>query len=211
MKTHNSRFCILFSIITGSHATSVSWFLMRPVFVYCVEHWYALSKCAASSPMYVRLCRYLINYCNYVYFFELQFTSINSQIRLCLETGWWHKSITPESLLLQGSLSKTFEYFLPYISSQDSSRLDAEDLHTSKEGTSFFFLPCLEPIQHPIQWVSSNPVPGVMMLECKDKLETWLRMGKALPTFVYDVFAFYLQATEPKFYESTPSEKNISA
>lgn len=98
MKMHNSRFCILFSIITGSHATSVSWFLMRPVFVYYVEHWFALSKCAASSPMCVRLCRYLINYCNDVYFFGLQFTSVNSQIGLCLETGWWHhKSITPYS------------------------------------------------------------------------------------------------------------------
>jgi len=80
MKTHNSRFCILFSIITGSRATSVSWFLMRPVFAYCVEHWYALSKFAASSPMCVRLCRYLINCCNDDYFFGFSFTSVNSQI-----------------------------------------------------------------------------------------------------------------------------------
>ena len=151
-----------------------------------------------------------ILYCNDVYYFGLQFTLISSQIGFCLETGWWHhKSITPESLPLQGSLSKTFEHFLPYVPSQDSSQLDAEDSHSSKEGTSFFFLPCLEPIQHPIQCIPSNPVPGVMMLDCKDKLEIWLRMGKAVSVFVYDVFTFCIQATCPKFYESAPSEKSI--
>ena len=49
-----------------------------------------------------------------------------------------------------------------------------------------------------------------MMLECKDKLEMWLRMGKPVPTLVFDVFTFYLQATGLKFYESVQSEKNIS-
>lgn len=33
----------------------------------------------------------------------------------------------------------------------------------------------------------------------------WLRMGKAVPVFVYDVFTFYVQATGPKFYESAKS------
>jgi len=32
------------------------------------------------------------------------------------------------------------------------------------------------------------------MLECKDQLEAWLRMGNAVPTFVYDVFTVCLQA-----------------
>jgi hypothetical protein len=58
-----------------------------------------------------------------------------------------------------------------------------------------------------MQWVANNPVPGVMLLECKDKLEIWLRMGKAVPAFVYDFFTFCLQATGPKFYESAQSEK----
>jgi len=99
---------------------------------------------------------------------------------------------------------------LPYVSSQDSSQLDAKGSHSSKEGTLFFSLPRLEPIQHPIQWVPNNPFPGVVTLEGKDKLETWLRMGKAVPMFVYDVFTFYLQAKGPKFYDSAQSAKNIS-
>jgi len=67
-------------------------------------------------------------------------------------------------------------------------------IHTLQRKGLCSFLPCLEPIQHPIQLVPSNPVPGVMMLECKDQLEAWLRMGNAVPTFVYDVFTVCLQA-----------------
>jgi hypothetical protein len=35
-------------------------------------------------------------------------------------------------------------------------------------------------------------------------------MGKAVPTFVYDVFTFYIQAAGPKFYENAQSGKKIS-